>query len=107
MPNHPTEPVGTALNESRWISTVFRIMGSRVFRAGFLAIVLASLVIALVDQGGKLWDQVQRLSVPVVLLAFAAQLGGLIGSLMTWRELLADLGTRLSIPDAWRINFIG
>ena len=32
-------------------------MGSRLLRAGFLAIVLALLVIALVDQGGKLWDQ--------------------------------------------------
>lgn len=104
MPDHPTEPAATP---SGGIAAVFRIMSSRVFRVAFLAAVLALLVIALADQGGKLWDQVQKLSVPIVLLAFAAQLGALIGSLMTWRELLADLGSRLSVADAWRINFIG
>ncbi len=82
-------------------------MRSKVIRFGFLAVVVALLVVALVDQAGTLWREVQRLSVPVVLLAFVACLCGLICSLMVWRELLADLGSRLSIPEAWRIMFIG
>lgn len=106
-PENTSELAAAATSQPGWIAALFRIMSSRVFRIGFLVVVLALLVTALVDQGGKLWDQVQKLSLPVLLLAFAAQLGGLIGSLMTWRELLADLGSRLSIADAWRINFIG
>jgi glycosyltransferase 2 family protein len=78
-----------------------------VIRLGFLVVVLALLAVALVDQGDALWHEVQRLSAPVVLLAFALNLCGLFGSLMVWRELLADLGSRLSVPEAWRIMFIG
>ncbi len=76
-------------------------------RFGFLAIVLALLGVALTDQAGTLWHQLSRLSVPVVLLAFLLCLCGLFGSLMVWREILADLGSRLSIPEAARIMFIG
>jgi glycosyltransferase 2 family protein len=92
---------------SRWLSPLVRLMRSKAVRFGFLAIVLALLGVALTDQAGTLWDQVSRLSVPVVLLAFLLCLCGLFGSLMVWREILADLGSRLSIPEAARIMFIG
>ena len=82
-------------------------MRSKLLRLGFLAVVVALLVLTLVDQAGTLWHEVQRLSVPVVLLAFFFGLCGLLCSLMVWREMLADLGSRLSIPEAWRIMFIG
>jgi uncharacterized membrane protein YbhN (UPF0104 family) len=82
-------------------------MRSKAVRIGFLAIVLALLGVALTEQAGTLWHQVSRLSVPVVLLAFFLDLCGLFGSLMVWREILADLGSRLSIPEAARIMFIG
>jgi glycosyltransferase 2 family protein len=89
------------------IASLVRLMRSRLIRLGFLVVVLALLAAALVDQGDALWHEVQRLSAPVVLLAFALNLCGLFGSLMVWRELLADLGSRLSVPEAWRIMFIG
>lgn len=92
---------------ARKIASLVRLMRSRVVRLGFLVVVLALLAVALVDQGDALWHEVQRLSAPVVLLAFALNLCGLFGSLMVWRELLADLGSRLSVPEAWRIMFIG
>ncbi len=92
---------------SRWLSPLVRLTRSKAVRFGFLAIVLALLAVALKEQAGTLWHQVSRLSVPVVLLAFAFCLCGLFCSLMVWRELLADLGSRLSIPEAWRIMFIG
>lgn len=92
---------------SRWLSPLLRLMRSKAVRFGFLAIVLALLGVALTEQAGMLWHQVSRLSVPVVLLAFLLCLCGLFGSLMVWREILADLGSRLSIPEAARIMFIG
>src|SRR5215472_15402363 len=92
---------------SRWLSPFVRLMRSKPVRIGFLAIVLALLGIALTDEAGTLWHELARLSVPVVLLAFFFCLCGLFGSLMVWREVLADLGSRLSIPEAARIMFIG
>ncbi len=92
---------------SRWLSLLVRLMRSKAVRFGFLAVVLALLAVALNEQAGTLWHQASRLSVPVVLLAFVFCLCGLFCSLMVWREMLADLGSRLSIPEAWRIMFIG
>jgi uncharacterized membrane protein YbhN (UPF0104 family) len=82
-------------------------MQSRVVRLGFLAVALSLLGLALADQAGALWHEVQQLSFPVVLLALVLNFCGLVCSLMVWRELLADLGSRLSVPEAWRIMFIG
>jgi uncharacterized membrane protein YbhN (UPF0104 family) len=47
------------------------------------------------------------LSAPAIGLSFLASLAGLMCSLMVWRSVLADLGSRLSVVDAWRIFFIG
>jgi glycosyltransferase 2 family protein len=91
----------------RALASLVRVMRSRVIRLGFLAAVLALLAVALVDQGDTLWHQVQRISAAVVLLAFALNLCGLVCSLMVWREMLATLGSRLSVAEAWRIFFIG
>src|SRR5262249_51968066 len=91
----------------RWLSSLLRLMRSRAVRVGFLAVVVVLLGIALDRQAGTLWHEIQRLSVPIVVLAFALCLCGLISSLLVWREMLADLGSRLSVPDAWRIMFIG
>jgi len=83
------------------------LMRSKALRLGFLIVVLALLAVALIDEAGTFWREVQRLSPPVVLLAFVAGLCGLICSMMVWRSLLADLGWPLSVPDAWRNMFIG
>jgi|GEM_PF-589279 len=104
----PIEPAGGVPTPlPRWLTWLLRLMRSKLVRVGFLAVVLGLLAVALVDQAGTLWHQVQKLSAPVMFLALALSLAGLIGSLMVWRELLADLGSRLSIPEAWRIMFIG
>jgi uncharacterized membrane protein YbhN (UPF0104 family) len=92
---------------ARWLATLVRLMRSKVVRLGFLALVVVLLAVALYGHAGTLWTEIQRLSWPVVLLAFVLGAGGLVCSLMVWREMLADLGSRLSIPEAWRIYFIG
>ena len=92
---------------TRWLASVVRLMQSKVLRFGFLALVLALLALAFYKQAGTLWHEVQKLSWPVVLLAFVLSVAGLVCSLMVWREMLADLGSRLSVAEAWRIMFIG
>ena len=102
----PGDAAGTSALP-RALAVPVRLMRSKVVRAAFLIVVLALLVPALYDQAGTLWHQVQRLSWPIVLLAFVFGLWGLFFNLMAWRELLADLGSRISISEAWRIYFIG
>jgi len=102
----PRDPEGTPALP-RVLAVFVRLMRSKLVRAAFLIVVLVLLALALYDEAGTLWHQVQRLSWPVVLLAFVLCLLGLFFNLMVWRELLADLGSRISIPEAWRIYFIG
>ena len=89
------------------LALVLTLMRSRVVRIVYLVTVLALLAAALADQAGTLWNEVQRLSAPVVVGAFFAGLFGLLCNMMVWRSALAGLGSRLSIPEAWRIMFIG
>src|SRR5262245_24251391 len=89
------------------VSGLLRLAGTRSVRALFVATVVVLLAAALVERGPALWHQMDRLSVPVMVLAFVLCLGGLMCSLMVWRSLLADLGSRLSLGDAFRVLFIG
>ncbi len=106
-PDDTARTPGRGTLAGRVLTSLVRVMRSKVIRIGFLVAVLALLTAALVDQGPALWHEVQRLSVPIVLAALALNLCGLLCSLMVWREMLADLGSRLSIAEAWRIMFIG
>src|SRR5258708_5904010 len=91
---------------ARLLSALVRLMRSKLVRLGFLAVLLALLAFALVDQAGTLWREIQRLTAPVVLLAFAASLGGLLCSLVVWRELLAGLRCRLCVSHAFPVLFL-
>lgn len=109
-PAAPADPATAAPGStriSRWLGLLVRVMRAKTVRFGFLALVLVLLGVTLVHEAGTLWHELQKLSLPVVVLAFVAGLAGLICSMMVWREILADLGSRLSIPEAWRIFFIG
>ena len=105
-PAPPPEAAGKPLI-TRWLGLLVRLMRTKAVRFGFLTVVLVLLGLTLADQAGTLWHEAQRLSVPFVLLAFVFSIGGLFFNLMVWRELLADLGSRLSVAEAWRIFFIG
>lgn len=102
----PAGSTDQAPSGRRWLGVLLRLMRSKAVRVGFLAIVLALLGITLADQSRTLWHEFQQLSAPVVLLAFVLGLSGLVCNLFIWREILADLGSRLSVAEAWRIYFI-
>ena len=61
---------------ARRLAQLVRIMRSKTVRFGFLAAVLVLLGLALTDQAGTLWHEVQQLSAPVVALAFVLNLAG-------------------------------
>jgi len=78
-----------------------------VLRGTAVAAVLALAVGALVRSGGDVLDHLDRLDVADVLLAELAMLLGLFANLLTWRAILADLGSRLPLPAALRVFFLG
>jgi glycosyltransferase 2 family protein len=86
---------------------LWRLLRSRALRVLFVAVMLALLSVALIHQWSTLRREARALSAPVVGIAFGASLAGLACSLMVWRSVLADLGSRLSLGDAARIMFIG
>lgn len=73
----------------------------------FVSVALALLSVALMHQWSTLRREARALSAPVIGIAFGASLAALGCSLMVWRSVLADLGSRLSLGDACRVMFIG
>jgi uncharacterized membrane protein YbhN (UPF0104 family) len=73
--------------------------------AVLVALVLAAL--ALVKSGGAVVGHADELSVSALLLAFGCALVGLFANLLTWRAILADLGSPLPLAPAVRVFFLG
>lgn len=83
------------------------LLGSRALRWAFVAAVLLSAAWWVVAHRGELGDALSRLSVAGTAGAFAAVLVGLVGSMLAYRALLADLGSPLPATVAARIFFLG
>ncbi|WP_345557484.1 lysylphosphatidylglycerol synthase transmembrane domain-containing protein [Nonomuraea rosea] len=79
----------------------------RLVRYVFLAIALAFGVWAV----GKQWDAVvagfARLSAPALAGSLVAVVAALLGAMLTWRTLLADLGSPLPLRPAAKVFFVG
>src|SRR5262249_8422559 len=101
------QPSGRGAAVARMLTWLVRVMQLKVVRFGFLAAVLALLAVPLVDQGSAVWHCWRQLSATAGLLALVAEIVALVLGMMLWREVLADLGSRLSFTDTWRIMFIG
>lgn len=78
-----------------------------MLRWGFLLAVLAGGLSWLAGNWADIRPALERLSVTTTLLALLAVLAGLVGSMLAYRALLADLGSRLPVTVAARIFFVG
>ncbi len=72
-----------------------------------MAVVLVVAVIAFASSGRQVIDNLDQLSITAVLAAAGAVLAGLFANLLTWRAVLADLGSTLPLPAAQRVFFLG
>jgi hypothetical protein len=79
----------------------------RAVRLGFLLLVVVAVVLTLRSQGDELREALGRTGVAASVGSLAAVLVGLFASAMVWRELLADLGTRLPLRTALHVFFLG
>ena len=83
------------------------LLASRWLRVGFVIAVLVGAASYLHDQWDKIGPAFDKLSALTVAEALVAVLVGLVGSMLAYRSLLADLGSRLPVPVAARIFFVG
>ncbi|MEV4892205.1 lysylphosphatidylglycerol synthase transmembrane domain-containing protein [Nonomuraea sp. NPDC055795] len=87
--------------------TARRSVVKKVVRFGFLAIALGFGTWAVASQ----WDAVAagfaKLSWPMVAASLAAVVAALLGAMLTWRTLLADLGSPLPFRSAAKVFFVG
>ncbi|MFI9589288.1 lysylphosphatidylglycerol synthase domain-containing protein [Nonomuraea sp. NPDC052265] len=84
-----------------------RSLPRRLLRFGFLAVALAFGAWAVAGQ----WDAVvagfARLSWPALAGSLVAVVAALLGAMLTWRTLLADLGSPLPLRPAAKVFFVG
>jgi uncharacterized membrane protein YbhN (UPF0104 family) len=72
-----------------------------------VAAVLVVAVVAFASSGRNVADHLDDLSWTSLVAAAVAVLAGLFANLLTWRAVLADLGSRLPLPAALRVFFLG
>jgi glycosyltransferase 2 family protein len=79
----------------------------RLVRVVFLLAVLASFVAAIVGKRHDIADGLRQLSPGWLVVAAVLVLGGTVAMGMSWRALLADLGSPLPARPAARVFFLG
>ncbi|MGI5269268.1 lysylphosphatidylglycerol synthase transmembrane domain-containing protein [Nonomuraea sp. CA-218870] len=79
----------------------------KAVRGGFLVVALGFGAWAVASR----WDEVaagfRELTPAMVAASLAAVVGALLGAMLTWRTLLADLGSRLPVRSAAKVFFVG
>lgn len=76
-------------------------------RVGFVILVVLFAALAVQQRWSQVRDGFLRLDVAHVALASACAVLSLVPALLAWRELLAGLGSRLPLPAAARVFFVG
>jgi len=76
-------------------------------RIAFFAVVIAVFVIALHSRWNQVQGSLDKLSIFDVLIATAFGFGNIFTSMLGWRTLLADIGSKLPLPVAMRVFFVG
>lgn len=97
-PADPAAPVAPAAPRARW---------RRLARAAALVVVLAFVVVFVVQEWDAFVEGVRRLDAASVVGAVLAILVGLGCAMLSWRAVLAGLGSRLPVPAAARVYFLG
>ncbi|MBO0833232.1 MAG: flippase-like domain-containing protein [Actinobacteria bacterium] len=99
--------VGGIPKAARALRAVSGCVASRPFRWGFLAVAVAFAGYAVVAQWSQVSRSIDRIGPSMVVLALGSVLLGLLAMMLGWRVLLSGLGSRLPVPAAARVLFLG
>jgi len=83
------------------------VLKSPWVKRGAILVAVALATLALVKSGANVVAHADELSVSSLLLAFGCAMTGLFANLLTWRAILADLGSPLPLVPAVRVFFLG
>jgi hypothetical protein len=86
---------------------VRRLLGSRWLRVGFAALAVAFLTLAVVRQWDRIGPRLHEVTAATLGVSLLVVLAGLVATMLAWRALLADLGSRLPVAAVWQIFFAG
>jgi glycosyltransferase 2 family protein len=89
------------------MALIRRILASRIFRLGFVALTLAFGVWYIAEKWGGIHSGLDRIGLLAALGAVACVLAALVCTMLVWRALLAGLGSPLSVSAASRVLFVG
>ena len=84
-----------------------RLTASRTVRIGAALAAAGFGLLAVVGQWSQVRAAAGQLSLAAVAVAALAVMAGLFATMLSWRALLADLGSPLGIPAAMRVFYIG
>ena len=87
------------------MALIRRILASRIFRLGFVALTLAFGVWYIAEKWGGIHEGLNRIGLLAALGAVACVLAALVCTMLVWRVLLAGLGSPLSVSTASRVLF--
>lgn len=82
-------------------------LGSRWVRIGFALVALLFIVLAVIDQWHRIRPRLDSISVTTGVLGVVSIVVGLGATMLCWRRLLADLGSRLPVTAVAQIFFAG
>ena len=89
------------------MAVISRILASRIFRFGFVALTLAFGVWYIVENWSRIHRGLDSIGLPVAIGALACVLVALVCTMLVWRVLMAGLGSPLSVSVASRVLFVG
>jgi uncharacterized membrane protein YbhN (UPF0104 family) len=89
------------------MSVISKIVSSRVVKYGFVVVTIGAGIYALSTQWTDIHNDLAKIGLPMALAALACVLGALFAALMSWRALLAGLGSPLPVATAARIVCVG
>jgi glycosyltransferase 2 family protein len=89
------------------MAMIRRILASRVFRLGFVALTLAFAAWYIVEHWDGIRDGLSHIGLLAALGALGCVLAALVCTMLVWRVLMAGLGSPLSVPVASRALFVG
>lgn len=91
----------------RLVSIAQRLLGSKLLRWAFMAVALGYCVYKVAEDWGEISRALVRIGAPTAVLSLVTVLAGLVTLMLTWRRLLAGLGSPLPLSAASRIFYVG
>ena len=89
------------------MALISRFLASRILRWSFAALTLAFGVWYVAGKWGGIHSGLNRIGLPVALGALACVLAALVCTMLSWRALMAGMGSPLSVSVTSRVVFVG